>query len=680
MPLTLNPPPPTPIEPVTEVLHGVPVTDPYRWLEDHDSPRTRKWLEKQTGYTRGYLDAIPGRERIRRRVEALLTVEIITAPLKVGHRYFFLKRTPLQEQPVLTMREGLSGEDITLVDPAERGEGDATSVDILRISSDGKLLAYSIRSGGEDSPSIEILDVDRRMPLPDRLPRGLCGGLAFSPDGHGFYYSHNPLEGKRPHYRTVCWHAFGAGSQEDAETFFAGEDPMLRLMLHASPDGSKMYLCKVFMDGPRTTDIYVQDLSRIEAPRLLVDRMVGRFYPFFLGNQLIAVTDWKSPNGRVVVIDLEHPQPENWRDLVPESQAYIRDLAVSAEQIFVGYVENTVSRIQIFDRSGRLQGMLPCPQHSTTRLLQGDSNTDEVFYSITSFSRPPSIFCYHAKSGHHELWTQHQVPFDGSSVEVDQIRYRSKDGTQIPMFLVSQKWRLRSGPSPTFLTGYGGFGNSLTPQFSAYITYLLERGFLVAIANLRGGAEFGEEWHLAAKRHNRQNAFDDFIAAAEWLLAEGYAAPGRLAIGGGSNAGLLVGAALTQRPDLFRAVICLGPLLDMLRYHKFDQANLWEDEFGTPENQNDFRYLQAYSPYHQVKDGVAYPAVMLISGDADTRCNPMHVRKMAARLQAATTSTYPILLDYKSTWGHTPVQPLSSRIDALTDRLAFVCHELGLSV
>ncbi len=272
------------------------------------------------------------------------------------------------------------------------------------------------------------------------------------------------------------------------------------------------------------------------------------------------------------------------------------------------------------------------------------------------------------------------MTFDPSSFEIEQVTYKSKDGTLVPMFLVAAKGRGFSKLLRTFLTGYGGFGISLTPQFGAYSTFLIEQGFLLAVTNLRGGGEFGEEWHRAGKRHNRQNAIDDFIAGAEWLLENGYAAPGKIAIGGGSNGGLLVAAALTQRPDLFRAVVCVGPLLDMLRYHLFDFANMWVDEYGTSEMEDDFPHILAYSPYHGVKERISYPAVFIVSGDADTRCNPMHARKMTARLQAATSSGRPILLEYNPSWGHTPLQSLTRRIEALTDRLAFVCHELEVSV
>src|SRR5260370_37948130 len=408
--------------------------------------------------------------------------------------------------------------------------------------------------GGEEPQAIELLDVDRKKILPDRLSRGLFAGLVFSPDGRGFYYSHTPIDNMRPDYRAVRWHTLGTGTEEDFETFFIGENPRLHLTLLRSPDGSQMVLYGVLCGDPQTTDLYIQNLASSGQPKLVVERCEGHFYGFLSGNQLIAFTDCRSPKGRIVAIDLDRPQPGNWVDVVPESDLCMRGVAVSDERIFVGYIENAVTSIKIFDRSGRDVGAIPCPPHGTATLLQADANSDAVFYSFTSFSEPPSTYCYHAKSARQELWANHHVPFDGSSIEVDQVRYTSKDGTQIPMFLVCQKGR-RGQPMPTFLTGYGGFGTSITPRFTAYATFLMEQGFLFAVANLRGGSEFGEEWHLAGKRHNRQNAFDDFVAAAEWLVAEGHADPGRIAIGGGSNAGLLVGAALTQRPDLFRAVV-----------------------------------------------------------------------------------------------------------------------------
>lgn len=680
MPLTLNSPPPTPVEPVTEILHGVPITDPYRWLEDQNSPRTRKWLEEQTAYTRAYLDTIPGRERTRKRVEELLAVEVVSEPWKVGNRYFYLKRSPYQEQPVIMMREGDAGEEAVLVNPAERGEGNAVAVSILNISRDGNLLAYGVRHGGRDSQSAEFLNANRKQVLPDRLPVGFGPSLVFSPTGRGFYFSHEAIDSTRPHYRAVYWHELGGAPNSDVEMFFAGEDPKLHLGVLGSPNCRLLAYVVMHAEDPPTFDLYLHDLSGGNPARKILECIESVFTPFFAGNKLFALTDWKSPNLRIVAIDPEHPERDQWVDVVPESSLRVKDFAAAADWICVTYVEHLTNKIEVFDLTGRRRNTVPCPAQGTARLLHRPLQSDTVFYTFSSLNRPPTIFSYVASNGKQCEWAKSPVTFDSSPIEMEQIHYKSKDGTLVPMFLVAQKGHLSSRPLPTFFTGYGGFGTSLTPQFNAYSTFLVEHGFLFAVTNLRGGGEYGEEWHRAGKRHNRQNAIDDFIAGAEWLLENRFAVPGRIAIGGGSNGGLLVGAALTQRPDLFHAVVCLGPLLDMLRYHLFDFGNMWIDEYGTSEVEEDFRHILAYSPYHAVEERVPYPALLLISGDADTRCNPMHARKMAARLQAATSSGRPILLDYKPTWGHAPLQPLTRRIEALTDRLAFICHELNVCV
>lgn len=680
MSLIINPPPYTPVDPVTEILHGVSVTDPYRWLEDQDSASTRKWLEEQAAYTRSYFDSISGRLHIRKRVEELLTVELVSVPLTAGNRYFYYKRGANEERFVIMMREGINGDEIVLVDPTEKSADTALTVGIVAVSADGALLAYATRLGGEEPCAIEFLDVNRRAFLPDSLLRGQWRGLAFSPQGDGFYYVHGVLGKPRPHLRAVYWHAFGTDLDKDIEVFSIEEDTKRHLTMFPSPDGSRLCYQVFSFDDPRTIDLYIHQPASGQAPRQIVEAMQGMFRPQFAADKLIALTDWNSPNGRIVLVDSDHPQRDAWRDVVPETEARIESFAVAGQLLFVTFAEGTSTRIQAYDLAGNPHGTVPCPtDHGTVRISSSGSNDSALFYSFTSFAYPPTTFRYDPTTGHQTVWASNQAPFDSTSIEVEQVEYSSRDGTNVPMFLVAHKGRRRLGPLPTFLTGYGGFGNRITPQFTTYASFLMEQGFLFAVANIRGGSEFGKEWHLGAKRHNRQNAIDDFISAAEWLLAQGHADSRKLVIGGGSNAGLLVAAALTQRPDLFCAVVCLGPLLDMLRYHKFNQAGLWIEEFGSSEIPEDFPYLRAYSPYHQVRDGLPYPAVMLITGDADTRCNPMHARKMAARLQAATSSGSPILLDSKPTWGHVPVQPLTTRIEALTDRLTFICHESGVN-
>jgi prolyl oligopeptidase len=675
-------PPLTPVEPVTETLHGIEVTDPYRWLEDQNSPRTRKWLEEQATYTRAYFAAIPERERIRARVSELLALkEVISEPWNVGDRYFFLKRQAESEQPVIVMRDGLFGPETVLVDPAQRGSGNSTAVSIAAISQDGRFLAYSIRQGGTDHSALEIFDIERGAVLSDRLPEGFCTGFAFSPDGTGFYYSHRELSDPHPSYRAAFWHRFGAEREQDQEIFFAGDEPNLFLGLIASHEAGLLGFT-VFLAGksPRTS-VYLQEMSSERLERtLVVDEIEGRFVPFFVRGQLLAYTDFAAPNFRIVQINTAHMDPTHWQDVVPESDRCIQQFAVAGDQVFVTRIDRFSTNVEVFSLDGRQKESAAFRASGTIDLLSRGNATEKLFYSHASISKPPAIHCYDTDRDEAVAWSEVNSPVGLSAIAVEETTYSSTDGTSVPLFLAAREDLLCSGPLPTFLTGYGGFGSCVTPRFTVFATFLMEQGFLFAVPALRGGSELGEQWHRAGKRENRQNSFNDFVAAAEWLIRARRSTSGRIAIGGGSNAGLLVGAAITQRPDLFCAAICLGPLLDMARYHLFDFAAGWADEYGSPEDQDDFQSLLAYSPYHLVSDSVAYPAVLLISGDADTRCNPMHARKMAARLQTATSSARPVLLDYKTAWGHMPVQSFSTRIEALSDRIAFVCHELGVHV
>ena len=675
-------PPITPVEPVTEILHGIEVTDPYRWLEDQNSLRTREWLDEQAAYTRAYFEAIPERDRIRTRVCELLALkEVISEPWNIGDRYFFMKRRESGEQPVIAFREGLFGPETILVDPSERGTGTSTAVSIAAVSHDGRFLAYSVRQGGTDHSSIEILDVERRSALPDRLPEGFCTGFVFSSDGTGFYYSQRELHDAHPNYREAFWHQFGTNQSEDRQTFFAEGNSNLFLGIVESSENNVLAYTVYCVGKSPQTSVYLQEMSSQPAEaKLVVQEIRGCFVPFFVRDQLLAFTDFAAPNFRIVRIDSVHSDPSYWYDIVPESDRRIQQFAVAGNQVFVTRTDRFSTKMDVFGLDGTQKQAPSFPACATIDLLNRTNASEKLFYSYSSISKPAATYWYDVRRQEAGTWSEEDSLVDPLAIAVEETKYSSADGTPIPLFLAAHKSLLHSGPLPTFLTGYGGFGSCVTPRFTAFASFLIEKGFLFAVAALRGGSELGEQWHRAGKRENRQKSFDDFVAAAEWLITEKRSASHRIAIGGGSNAGLLVGAALTQRPDLFRAAICLGPLIDMTRYHLFDFAAGWVDEYGSPEDQDDFRSLLAYSPYHHVSDRATYPAVLLISGDADTRCNPMHARKMAARLQAATSSIHPILLDYKPEWGHTPVQPFSTKIEALTDRLAFVCHELGVHV
>ncbi len=678
MHVRLTPPPISEQEPVTETMHGVSVTDSYRWLEDQNSPRTRTWIEEQTCYARGYLDTIPGRALIRERIREFLAVETYDSLQISGGSYFFRKRLPDQEQPSIYMREGPDGEDHLLIDPSERGTGKYTAVKPLRVSPDRRLLLYEVKEGGERTGTFELLEIETRKRLPDLLPRGYLRGFAFAPDGKSFYYVHEVPEAKRPFHRAAYHHVLGTPASEDQELFFAGEDEKIRLGLVSDKKRLGFIVYRFF--EKTFTDIYLKRFDGEVPPQPIfrgIDYMLGLR---LVDERILAITDRNAPNRRIVEIRLRESGEHEWIDIVPESDTPISNWLVAGNSMFISYVKEMTHRVFLFDFTGKKIAELPMRSDETLRMIGGSMDSDEILLETESFTEPIGIFRYSLKSNERTLWAKRSIPFDPTDYSSSQIWFTSKDGTKIPMFLVGRSDVLKRGGNPTIMTSYGGYGVSATPQFSIFVAFLMERGCLFALPNIRGGSEFGVEWHKAAKRRNRQKAYDDFLCAAEWLLKTGRTDPGKLAIFGGSNSGLLVGAALTQKPDLFCAVVCMVPMLDMLRYHLFDNAHVWKDELGTVEDADDFAALAKYSPYHRVQDGMAYPATMIVSGDSDRNCNPLHARKMTARLQAANVSEHPIFLDYSRFRGHSPVLPLGERIEALTDRMAFLCDQLKLLV
>ena len=671
-------PPPSAVEPVTEILHGVSVTDPYRWLEEQDSARTRRWIEEQTRYARSYLDNLPGRQKIRERIREFLAVETYDSVQKAGNRYFFRKRLPEQEQPSIYLREGADGEDRLLLDPAQLGTGNYTAVKPLRVSPDGRLLLYEIKQGGERTGTFALLEIETRTMLADVLPRGYLRGFAFAPDGNSFCYVHEPVDSNRPFYRAAYRHVLGASSDQDEEIFCAGDSEKIRLSLVS--DGNRLGFLVYRFASKTRTEFYLRTFEKERSTQTFVASADWILSPLLVSGRILALTDRDAPNLRVVELRLCGKKETEWVEIVPESEARINQWLVAKDQIFVSYVRESGTKVCIFDFAGRKTGEVPLPQDHSIRFFGGSAENDELLFEAESFAEPIRIWRYSEGIGEPAFWVKRVVPFDTANYVHTTICYPSKDGVQIPMFLFGRGDVLEGGCHPAIMTSYGGFGVSATPQFSVFVAYLVERGCLFALPRIRGGSEFGADWHTAATRLNRQVAYDDFLSAAEWLIVTGRTRADRLAIFGGSNSGLLVGAAMTQRPELFRAVVCMVPMLDMLRYHLFDNAHVWRDEYGTAEDPADFATLLRYSPYHQVREGVAYPATMMVSGDADRNCNPLHARKMTARLQAATASANPVFLDYSQFRGHSPVLPLSARTDALTDRMVFLCDQLQLPV
>ena len=679
MPKLMEPPPHTPVEEVTEILHGVPVTDPYRWLEDQESPRTRAWIAAQTQFARSYLDTIPGRKRIRERIRELLDVETYDSIQKADGRYFFRKRQPGQEQPSICFREGLEGTDQLLVEPAARGTGKYTAVKPLRVSPDGRLLLYEVKEGGERTGTFEFLEIESRTLLPDVLPRGYLRGFAFAPDSRSFYYSHEITGISKSCRRAAYQHVFGTDFRDDAEIFVAGNDEHMRL--HIVPGKYRMgFLVCRFLENT-FTDFYLWGLGGQPAPEPVIRNAKYVFGPVLLDDgRMLAITDRGSPNFRIVEVHPSRGPDSSFTDVVATSDVPIQNWIVTGEQIVVSYIRALRTEIDIFDLWGNRLDRLPSEGWDTLRMVGASEADNELFLERESFTQPIQISSYSAKETNLQPWATREVPFESRDFAHVQVWFPAKDGVRIPMFLVGRKDAIQNGSHPVIMTSYGGYGVSMTPQFSVFVAFLMERGCLFALPNIRGGAEFGVEWHTAAKRRNRQVAFSDFLAAAEWLVEAGRTEPRTLAIFGGSNSGLLVAAAMTQRPDLFGAVVCMVPILDMLRYHLFDNAYVWKDELGAADDPEDFPVLFGYSPYHRVRDGVEYPATLIVSGDSDQNCNPLHARKMTARLQAASASEAPILLAYSHHRGHSPVLPLGERIDALTDRMAFLCDQLQLSV
>lgn len=667
-------PPPTRKEVVREVLHGVPIEDPYRWLENASSPETREWIERQAAYTRSMLDALPGREALGKRLGELMRTDFVGMPAVRGQRYFYLKRDRDQELGVLCMRDGLRGPERVLVDPHPLSPDRTVSVTLSAVSEDGSLVAYGIRRGGEDEITVKILETATGRERGDVLERARYSSISFTPDNRGFYYVRFGAEGPR-----VRYHALGTDPAGDPILFGEGLGRDKTLSASLSPGGRYLLIHLTHgVGGEGRTELYLKDLSQADPPRAVIQGLRARSSGRMSPDTLYVQTNWQAPNGRILAIPLEEPGRENWREIVPESKAVIRGVALAGGRLFVNYLENVTSRLEVFAPDGRRLRQIAFPALGTVSGVSGEWRSDEAFFQFTSYHVPATIYRYAVSSGDREVWWRIQAPVESDRFELRQVWFRSKDGTRVPMFLLHAREFKADGSAPALLTGYGGFNLVSTPGFDPLAVVWAERGGVYAVANLRGGGELGEAWHRAGMLDRKQNVFDDFIAAAEWLIASRYTNPSRLAITGNSNGGLLVGAALTQRPELFRAVICGAPLLDMIRYHKFSVARWWVAEYGSAEDPEQFRYLYAYSPYHRVREGTAYPAVLFVTGDADTRVDPLHARKMAARLQAATSSDRPVLLLYDTRRGHSGGLPLSEQIENLAMRLQFLLWQVGV--
>ncbi len=667
-------PPETRRDDLQETLHGVTISDPYRWLEDQDSPETRAWINQQNEYTHKLLDSWPGRERLEKRLSELKKVERITSPIERNGRLFYRKRGADQEQAVIYMRDGATGRDEVLIDPNAMSADHSTNVQIADVSKNGKLLAYILRVGGKDESELHLLDVEAKRDLGDVLPPRDYFDVSFLPDTTAFYYSTMLEDGPR-----VRLHKMGTKPEADTDVFGKGYSKDIIIVADVSEDGRHLVIQVFHGSAADKVEIWVRDLNTNGPIVPVIKDMDSRFFASAVGGELFLQTNYKAPKGRVMALNLAKPAPENWREVVPEAENAIESVTLAGGKILVAYVKNATSMVRAFEPDGKLAFELNLPALGAVNDVQGKWENHAAYFSYASFAIPATIYQCDMSTGKQSVWAQVKVPVDPSKFEVSQIWYASKDGTKVPMFLMHARGIRLDGSNPVLLEGYGGFMVNNTPYFNADAIVWAERGGVYGLANLHGGGEFGEAWHQAGMRAKKQNVFDDFIAAAEWLIQNKYTNPSKLSILGGSNGGLLVGAALTQRPDLYQAVICWHPLLDMLRYDRFMEAQFWVSEYGTAKDPEQFQWLYAYSPYQHVKKGVKYPAVLFMTGDGDTRVAPLHARKMAALLQADTSSGRPILLRYELKAGHSGGRSATQDIGDSVDQLSFLFWQLGVS-
>ncbi|MGA7907113.1 MAG: prolyl oligopeptidase family serine peptidase [Candidatus Sulfotelmatobacter sp.] len=679
-------PPKAAAQPLEENFHGTTIVDNYRWLEDGTSPATRKWVEAEMAYTRSLLDPLPGREQIHKRLTELLSIGSIDVPHMAGKYYFYTRREGMQNQPVLYVREGVDGKDRVLLDANQLAADGTIALDWYHPSENGRYVAYGTSPSGSEMSTLHILETKTGAALPDTIDRTRACSIAWGHDNSGFYYTRYPKKGDVPegqemYNRHVFYHEPGTDPATDDPIFGEGRDPEDWPSVELSNDGR--WLLITVEQGWTKSEVFLQDLNSDKPPSRITTGKNFLYRASVYDGKVYITTNEDAPRYRVFVTQAGDFDRDDWKEIIPQSDAVLQGAAVWGGKLFAQYEQNASSQLKLFDLDGKKLSDLALPAIGTVFGSDGRWNRDEIFYGFQSFTFAPSIYRYDLKSGATSLWAKVNAPsIDPAAYDVEQEWFPSKDGTRVPMFIVHKKGLQKDGNNPTLLTGYGGFNVSLTPSFSRTAYLWMEHGGVFAVANLRGGAEFGEDWHRAGMLDKKQNVFDDMIAAAEHLISEKYTDKNHLAIQGGSNGGLLMGAMITQRPDLFRAVVCQVPLLDMLLYQNFQIAKLWIPEYGSADNPEQFKWLYAYSPYHHVKAGVEYPAILFMTADFDTRVDPMHAKKMAAEMQAeaknGASKTRPILLRIESKAGHGAGKPVSKQIEEFTDVYEFLFWQLGV--
>ena len=669
-------------EDLVETLHGVEVADPYRWLEDDESDEVVEWQAAQTALARDYLDSIAGRDKVRKRVAELFRVAVEGTPVHKGEYYFQTKRGADQDQPVLCVSRGFPGEQRVLVDPNELGEGDNTvALDWWYPSFDGELLAYGLSTSGSERSTLYVMKTATAQKLKDEIPNTRSAKVAWLKDKSGFYYSRRPSpKSDETWFNRVFFHEIGNNWENDALVFGAnGEDEDINEP-SVSPDGKHLVISVYRGAGGAVADIFYRPVKKKSAEFVAVTSgKDAAFWADVMNDKIVVLTNYKASRYRVIEIDYDKPREENWREIIPQGDDPIDQILVVKDHLIVKVMHHAAVRLYLHDETGKRVREIELPALGRAYELNGGFEDEEFFYAFTSFAYAGDIYRHGLLNDDRpDLVSRVEVPVDPDRYSVEQEFFKSKDGTVVPMFVVRLANLSADSPRPPLLYGYGGFNTALAPYFLARYMPFIEAGGIFAMPNLRGGSEYGEDWHRAGMLANKQNTFDDFIAAAEHLIRKKITTGKQLVIRGGSNGGLLVGAAMVQRPDLFTAVVCNVPLLDMIRYHKFLIARLWVPEYGSSNDPEQFKYLLDYSPYHNVKEGVEYPATLLLTAQSDSRVAPLHARKFAAAVQAKTSGNAPILLHVETRAGHGKGKPISMRIEDTTDVMAFAMSRTGL--
>lgn len=669
---------------VVEKYHGKEVADPYRWLEDAASEETRAWVDDQNACSAAYFQAVEKRPQIVQRLTELFDFPRYSTPVQRGGRYFFSHNTGLQNQDIVYVQEGLQGQPSLLLDPNLLSVDGTVALITRAHSHSGALMAYGVSSGGSDWQEVKIRRIATGEDYPEVIRWCKFTSVAWKHDDSGFYYDRFPEPGTVPEedqscYSRVYWHRLGTSQEEDQLVYERPDAKELGFSPMITDDGVYLNL-GVWLGTDRRTRFYYRKVES-DGPfvRLLDDFDAAYSFIHNVGPIFYFHSDLAAPRGRIIAIDTEHPERANWREIVPEQDDTLDFIITVNRQFVVVYKHDAHHLVKRYSLEGQFLGEIDLPVPGSILGINGEPGDSEVFFNFTSFLYPLSVLRFDFLSEELKLWRGPHLDIDREQYQTKQVFYTSRDGTRIPMFLTHKKDLVLDGNNPTLLHGYGGFNISMTPAFSPAILFWLEQGGVYAEANLRGGGEYGEEWHQAGMLEKKQNVFDDFIAAAEWLVAQKYTSSARLAINGGSNGGLLVAACLVQRPDLYGAVVCEVPVIDMLRYHKFTVGRYWTSEYGNAEiDPEHFRFLYAYSPLHNVRARVAYPATLIMAADTDDRVVPAHAKKFAATLQAATCGEQPILLRVETRAGHGLGKPTAKVIEARGDVYAFLFKQFNM--